>query len=61
MPRHTIPWTDEEVATLTALDKAGKTPAEIGRKLRRSERAVESKLARMPGWVTRRNLARAAG
>lgn len=61
MPRHTIPWTVDEVATLKALDAAGRTIPQIARKLRRSEPAVKEKLRReVPEWVTRRNLARPA-
>jgi DNA-binding NarL/FixJ family response regulator len=57
MPRHTIPWTDSEVATLTAMNAAGKSDAEIARKLRRTEKMVTEKLRRLsPEWVTRRNL-----
>lgn len=63
MNRHFTRWPAEDVAKLKELDAAGLDYVAIGRKLKRSVRAVESKLERIhadePGWITRRNLARA--
>ena len=42
-------WSGEEITQLIALDEAGLSHAEIGKKIGRSKPAVESKLRRMKG------------
>lgn len=40
-------WTDKDLATMKAMSKAGKTYAEIAKKLRRSEAAVRTRACRL--------------
>lgn len=47
-------WPDADVAQLTELFKAGKTPSEISRTMNRTARAVANKLWRMVGTSTLR-------